>query len=53
VGVAGYLGVALLVWLAQERLMFYPQPVSGSPAPPPGWRAEEVSLRTRDGTLIA
>jgi hypothetical protein len=53
VGVAAYLGVALLVWLAQERLMFYPQPVSGSPAPPPGWRVEEVSLRTRDGTLIA
>jgi fermentation-respiration switch protein FrsA (DUF1100 family) len=52
-GLAGYLGVALLVWFAQERLLFYPQPASGLPAAPPGWRIEEVSLPTRDGTVIA
>jgi fermentation-respiration switch protein FrsA (DUF1100 family) len=33
--------------------MFYPQPVSGSPSPPPGWRIEEVSLRTPDEKVIA
>lgn len=33
--------------------MFYPQPAPGSVAPPPGWRAEDVSLKTRDGTVIA
>jgi fermentation-respiration switch protein FrsA (DUF1100 family) len=52
-GVAAYLGVALLVWLAQERLIFYPQPPAASVAAPPGWRLEEVALRMRDGTVIA
>jgi fermentation-respiration switch protein FrsA (DUF1100 family) len=45
--------VALLVWFAQERLLFYPQPASALPAAPPGWGVEEVALRTRDGTVIA
>lgn len=52
-GLAAYLGVALLVWFAQEHLIFYPQPASGPWAAPPGWRAEEVSLRTRDGTVVS
>jgi hypothetical protein len=45
--------VALLVWLAQERLMFYPQGAARSVAPPPGWTLEDVSLRTADGNALA
>jgi hypothetical protein len=52
-GLAGYLAIALLVWFAQERLIFYPQPAYGSPAAPPGWRIEEVALPTRDATVLA
>ncbi|MEP7068523.1 MAG: alpha/beta hydrolase, partial [Usitatibacter sp.] len=48
----GYLGVTALVWLAQERLLFYPQPVAPPPVAPPGWRIEEVELRSRDGTRL-
>ena len=52
-GLAAYLGIALLVWLAQERLMFYPQGAPRAVAAPPGWSIEEVSMRTRDGTALA
>lgn len=48
----GYLGVTALVWLAQERLLFFPQPLAPRPVAPPGWRIEEVELRTRDGTRL-
>lgn len=50
---AGYLGVAGLVWLTQESMMFLPRPATGAVAPPAGWRLEEVSLETRDGTRLA
>src|SRR5437764_15299574 len=40
-GLIGYLGVAGIVWLAQERLLFYPRAVQGRPAAPPGWRIED------------
>lgn len=50
---AGYLALAILVWAAQERLMFYPVAASGRPAAPAGWMLEEVRLHARDGTALA
>jgi fermentation-respiration switch protein FrsA (DUF1100 family) len=41
-----------LVWLGQERLMFYPRGPAPRPAAPPGWRLEEVSITTSDGVTI-
>jgi len=49
----GYVGVTALVWLAQESLLFYPQPAIARPAAPAGWRIEEVALQTRDGKRLA
>ena len=49
----GYLGVTALVWLMQEKLLFYPQAAIPRPAAPPGWRIEDVSLQTRDGKRLA
>jgi uncharacterized protein len=51
--VAGYLGVAGLVWFAQESLMFFPRPADGVAHAPDGWRLEEVALTARDGTRLA
>src|SRR5205823_6240174 len=51
--VLGYAGIACIVWLVQEKLLFYPRAASGSATPPPGWRIEEIELRTSDGTVIA
>jgi fermentation-respiration switch protein FrsA (DUF1100 family) len=51
--VLGYAGIACIVWLVQERLLFYPRAALGAATPPPGWRLSEVMLTTRDGTLIA
>jgi fermentation-respiration switch protein FrsA (DUF1100 family) len=48
-----YLGVAALIWLAQERLLFYPRAGVPRPDAPPGWRIEDVSLGMRDGTVLA
>ena len=42
-----------LVWLAQEKLLFYPQPAQPRPAAPPGWRLEDVNLAMRDGKHLA
>jgi len=53
VGFVGYLGVAGLVWLAQESLMFYPRAAVPLPSAPPGWRIEEVSFKASDGTVLA
>ena len=53
VGLVGYLGVAGLVWLAQESLMFYPRAAAPVPSAPAGWRIEEVAFTTRDGTVLA
>lgn len=50
--VVGYAAVTALVWVGQERLLFYPQPPSGNPAAPPGWSLEEVSFKARDATLL-
>lgn len=52
--VAGsYFAIAVVVWSIQERLLFFPQPVFGRPAPPPGWTQEEVRLPVGDGVVIA
>lgn len=50
---AVYAAVALLVYLGQERLLFYPQPVDGTPVAPPGWRLETFEHSTSDGTRLA
>ena len=49
----GYLAITLLVWLAQERLLFYPQSLHGKPAAPRGWQIEDVRMKARDGTPLA
>jgi fermentation-respiration switch protein FrsA (DUF1100 family) len=49
----GYLAIAALVWLVQERLIFLPVAVSAPPQAPPGWRLEKVSVSARDGTRLA
>ncbi|HEX4944393.1 MAG TPA: alpha/beta fold hydrolase [Usitatibacteraceae bacterium] len=47
-----YAGMAAMLWLAQESILFYPQPVRGSPAAPPGWSLEEVALTAADATPL-
>ncbi len=51
--VVGYLVIALLVWVMQERLLFYPRPLGGPVSPPKGWSLEEVKLAAADGTALA
>lgn len=51
--VAGYAGVVLLVWTFQEKLLFYPSAVASPPAPPAGWRLEEVRIKAADGAQLA
>jgi fermentation-respiration switch protein FrsA (DUF1100 family) len=53
VGAVGYLAVAGLVWLGQERLIFYPRDAEPRPGAPEGWRVEDVARTTRDGTVLA
>lgn len=48
-----YAAVVALMWLAQERLQFHPQPARGQPSAPPGWSLEEVRHAARDGTVLA
>lgn len=42
-----------MLWLAQDRLLFFPQPLRGAPSAPPGWTLEKVSLAATDGTPLA
>ena len=49
----GYLAIALVVWLTQERLLFYPQPAPASPRAPAGWKLEPVRHTAADGTVLA
>ena len=51
--VVGYLAIAVLVWVMQERLLFYPRPLGAPVAPPPGWSLEQVKFTARDGTALA
>jgi fermentation-respiration switch protein FrsA (DUF1100 family) len=51
-GVIGYLAVAGLVWLGQERLMFFPRAATERPTAPRGWHLENVSITAADGTRL-
>ncbi|MBL0142099.1 MAG: alpha/beta hydrolase [Betaproteobacteria bacterium] len=51
--VLAYAGMATLLWFAQERLLFFPQPPRGTPAGPPGWTLEKISISAADGTPLA
>ena len=42
-----------MLWLAQESLLFFPQPVRGTPSAPAGWTLAKVSLTAADGTPLA
>ena len=48
-----YVLFAALVWFAQEKLLFYPQPLHGAPSAPPGWTLEAVKIAAADGTPLA
>ena len=48
-----YAGIVAILWFAQERLLFLPQPAGPAPRPPAGWSLEDVSIRATDGTLLA
>lgn len=50
--VLAYGAVLGVVWWAQDRLLFYPQPAAGEPRPPEGWRLEPVHHRAHDGTML-
>lgn len=49
----GYLALAALLWLFQERLIFLPRAAAAKAAAPPGWLLESVTHRTHDGIEIA
>ena len=49
----GYAAIAALVWLLQEKLIFYPREPAPLPLAPAGWRLEEVLHVTADGTRLA
>jgi fermentation-respiration switch protein FrsA (DUF1100 family) len=51
--VLAYAGIVVLVWAVQERLLFYPPSASPRPQAPQGWRLEEVSFTTQDGTRLS
>ncbi len=44
--------IAAVVWLLQERLLFYPPAAAPLPAPPAGWNLEEVRLARGDGVEL-
>jgi fermentation-respiration switch protein FrsA (DUF1100 family) len=41
---AAYVAIAALVWVLQERLLFYPRPTTGPARAPEGWLLEQVSI---------
>jgi len=51
--VVAYAAVVALMWLAQERLQFHPQPAMGPASAPPGWSLEDVRFPAGDGTMLA
>ena len=53
VAVASYAGIAGLLWLSQESMIFLPQPSLGKPTAPRGWSLEAVRFTARDGTRLA
>ena len=50
IALAVAIGVLLLAWLFQERLMFFPRPVDSRPAPRPD--VEELTLVAADGVKL-
>jgi len=53
VAAAAYLGVAVLVWALQERLLFYPRPLHGHARAPAGWSLEQVTIDAEGGVRLA
>ncbi len=51
--VVGYLTIALLLWVGQERIMFLARPAHAFPVAPPGWRIELIAFNARDGKTLA
>src|SRR5438552_16632266 len=49
----GYVAIAVLLWVAQERLMFLSAAASHPPAAPSGWRLEAIDFPARDGIRLA
>jgi len=49
----GYVAVTVVVWLMQERLLFYPQSLLGKAVAPPGWSLETVRHTAHDGVVLA
>lgn len=47
-----YAGIVAILWFAQEKLLFYPQPAGAPPRPPPGWSLEKVRISAADGTSL-
>lgn len=51
--VLAYAGLAALMWLTQDSLLFFPQPARGAALAPPGWTPERVAIGAGDGTRLA
>ena len=47
-----YLLVLGVVWVVQDRLLFYPQAATGEARAPAGWRVEPVRHHTADGVVL-
>lgn len=52
-GIAVVIGLMLVLYFFQERLIFYRQPSGPPVAHPPGVVVEEVALRATDGTRLS
>lgn len=46
-------GVSALVYLVQEKLLFFPQPLGTPPLPPAGYTLEDITLRTAEDTRLS
>lgn len=53
VAVASYAGIAILLWVLQEKILFHPTPVMAPPRAPAGWGVEAVEIAASDGTKLA
>jgi len=49
---AGYVALAFLVWIAQERLIFLGAGAAPDTPAPEGWRTEAVEVSARDGVRL-
>lgn len=49
---AGYLAIAVVVWFAQERLIFLGAPAASAPHVPADRRVEQVEFKARDGVRL-